>query len=66
MRISGVADSTTLGAAVYSMRLWMNPDRMAGLNLTASDVINAIKQQNVQVSRTWKHFGRVQPMVHAL
>ncbi|HCE44561.1 MAG TPA: hydrophobe/amphiphile efflux-1 family RND transporter [Lentisphaeria bacterium] len=50
MRISGVADSTTLGAAVYSMRLWMNPDRMASLGLTASDVINTIKQQNVQVS----------------
>ncbi|MFA6292217.1 MAG: efflux RND transporter permease subunit, partial [Victivallales bacterium] len=50
MRISGIADSTTLGAAVYSMRLWLNPDRMASLNLTASDVINTIKQQNVQVS----------------
>jgi HAE1 family hydrophobic/amphiphilic exporter-1 len=50
MRISGVADSSTLGAAVYSMRLWLNPDRMASMNLTASDIINTVKQQNVQVS----------------
>ncbi|HBC88016.1 MAG TPA: hydrophobe/amphiphile efflux-1 family RND transporter [Lentisphaeria bacterium] len=50
MRINGVGDSTTLGAAVYSMRLWLNPDRMSSLGLTASDVINTIKQQNVQVS----------------
>ena len=50
MRISGVGDSSTLGAAVYSMRIWLNPDRMAGLGISASDVINTVKQQNVQVS----------------
>ncbi len=50
MRISGVGDTSTLGAASYSMRLWLNPDKMAAIGLTASDVINTIKQQNVQVS----------------
>ncbi|MCX6985847.1 MAG: multidrug efflux RND transporter permease subunit, partial [Lentisphaerae bacterium] len=50
MRIGGVGDSSTLGAAVYSMRIWLNPDRMAGLGISASDVINTVKQQNVQVS----------------
>ncbi len=50
MRISGVGDSSTLGAAIYSMRVWLNPDRMASLGITASDVINTVKQQNVQVS----------------
>ncbi len=50
MRISGVGDTFTLGAASYSMRVWLNPDRMSGLGITAADVISKIKEQNVQVS----------------
>lgn len=50
MRIPGVGDTYILGAANYSMRIWLNPDKMANLGLSVSDIIEAIKEQNVQVS----------------
>ena len=50
MRISGVGDANILGAANYSMRIWLDPDRMANLSMTVDDVINAIKNQNIQVA----------------
>ena len=46
-RVAGVGDVTVFGAD-YSMRVWLNPDRLAELNLTVSDVIQSIKEQNVQ------------------
>lgn len=49
-RVSGVASVDILGARDYSMRVWLQPDRMTSLGLTASDVIAAIRDQNVQVS----------------
>ncbi|MFQ5626113.1 MAG: efflux RND transporter permease subunit, partial [Methyloligellaceae bacterium] len=49
-RVSGVASVDILGARDYSMRVWLQPDRMTSLGLTASDVIKAIRDQNVQVS----------------
>lgn len=49
-RISGVGDTAILGGANYSMRIWLNPDLMANLNLSITDVIDAIKQQNAQSS----------------
>jgi HAE1 family hydrophobic/amphiphilic exporter-1 len=49
-RVPGVASVDILGARDYAMRVWLQPDRMTGLGLTASDVINAIRDQNVQVS----------------
>jgi len=49
-RITGVGDTSVLGAADYSMRMWLNPDKMADMNLSVTDIINSIKQQNVQVS----------------
>jgi HAE1 family hydrophobic/amphiphilic exporter-1 len=49
-RIDGVADVTIFGERKYSMRLWLDPDRLASRNLTASDVINALRDQNVQVA----------------
>ena len=47
-RLPGVADVTIFGARDYSMRIWLRPDRMAQLGLTASDVAAAIRAQNAQ------------------
>jgi multidrug efflux pump len=49
-RLEGVGDVTFLGQQDYSMRAWLDPIRMAGKNLTAGDVIAALKEQNVQVA----------------
>ncbi|WP_237065995.1 efflux RND transporter permease subunit [Microbulbifer guangxiensis] len=49
-RINGVSEVNILGAQDYAMRIWLNPDRMAALNVTAQDVIQAIRAQNVQVA----------------
>jgi multidrug efflux pump len=49
-RVPGVASVSILGARDYGMRVWLNPDRLTSLGLTASDVIVAIRDQNVQVS----------------
>ncbi len=49
-RIPGVADVGTFGAGRYSMRLWLDPVRMAGRGLTAPDVVNALSEQNVEVA----------------
>jgi hydrophobe/amphiphile efflux-1 (HAE1) family protein len=38
------------GAGEYSMRIWLDPDRLAALQLTATDVVRAIREQNVQVA----------------
>jgi len=47
-RIPGVADATIFGARDYSMRVWMRPDKMAQLGVTATDVASAIRAQNNQ------------------
>ncbi len=49
-RLPGVGDIVVFGARDYSMRLWLNPEQIAARNLTASDVVNAIRDQNVQVA----------------
>lgn len=49
-RLPGVAGIGYLGQRDYSMRIWLDPDRLAAKNLTAADVVNAISQQNVQVA----------------
>ncbi|HXD88666.1 MAG TPA: efflux RND transporter permease subunit, partial [Urbifossiella sp.] len=49
-RLPGVAGVGYLGQRDYSMRAWLDPDKLAALNLTATDVVNAIAQQNVQVA----------------
>ena len=46
----GVGDAKQLGGQDYAMRVWMKTDRMSGLDLTASDVIEAIKAQNTQAA----------------
>ncbi len=49
-RLNGVGDITYLGQRDYSMRLWLDPEKMQARSLTASDVITAIQQQNTQVA----------------
>jgi hydrophobic/amphiphilic exporter-1 (mainly G- bacteria), HAE1 family len=49
-RIPGVADVVIFGERKYSMRLWLDPVRMAGRGLTAPDVVNALGEQNVEVA----------------
>src|SRR4029453_2530569 len=49
-RLPGVAGITYLGQRDYSLRAWLNPDKLAALNLSEMDVIPAISQQNVQVA----------------
>lgn len=48
-RVSGVGDVTTFGGQ-YAMRVWLDPDKLHKYDLTPSDVVNAIKSQNVQVA----------------
>jgi multidrug efflux pump len=55
-RVPGVGDVGQFGQLDYSMRVWVDPDRLAALNLTAADVANALREQNVQVAAG--HFGQ--------
>ncbi len=49
-KIEGVGDVQLFGSGDYAMRVWLNPEKIAERNLTADDVVNAIRQQNVQVA----------------
>jgi multidrug efflux pump len=49
-RISGVGSVQIFGAGEYSMRVWLDPDRLAARQLTATDVVRAIREQNLQVA----------------
>ncbi|HLJ95579.1 MAG TPA: multidrug efflux RND transporter permease subunit [Gemmataceae bacterium] len=49
-RVDGVGDVGQFGQQDYSMRLWVDPERLAELNLTAADVANAVREQNKQVA----------------
>src|SRR5213593_3279253 len=49
-RIPGAGDVEVFGSGDYAMRVWLNPDKIAAQNLMASDVVNAIREQNVQVA----------------
>ncbi len=49
-RVPGVASVDILGARDYGMRIWLDPDRLTGLSLTSSDIIAAIREQNLQAS----------------
>ncbi len=49
-RIPGAGDVRVFGSGDYAMRLWLNPDQLAARNLTASDVVTAVREQNVQIA----------------
>jgi hydrophobe/amphiphile efflux-1 (HAE1) family protein len=50
LRLDGIGDIQIFGARDYSMRLWLDPDRIANLGLTAGDVVAAIRAQNLQIT----------------
>ena len=50
LRLDGVGDITIFGERQYSLRVWLDPEKLAGFGLTAGDVVRAIQEQNVQVS----------------
>jgi multidrug efflux pump len=49
-RLPGVGDCTIFGARDYSMRIWIDPNKASARNLTASDIVAAIRRQNVEVA----------------
>jgi HAE1 family hydrophobic/amphiphilic exporter-1 len=49
-RIEGVGRADVLTDLEYAMRIWMDPERMAGLGIAPSDVIGAVREQNIEVS----------------
>ena len=49
-RLPGVGDVSFMGQRDYSMRIWLDPEEMSARNLTSSDIVTAIEQQNVQVA----------------
>src|SRR6202008_4227979 len=50
LRRDGVGDIQIFGARDYSMRLWLNPDKISNLGMTAGDVLTAIRAQNLQIA----------------
>jgi multidrug efflux pump len=55
-RVDGVGDCQQFGQQDYSMRIWLDPDKLAAMNMTASDVTNALRQENRQFAAG--HFGQ--------
>src|SRR5437868_8355808 len=49
-RLNGVGQVNLLGQQDYSMRVWLDPDKLASRNLTADDVVKVVREQNVQVA----------------
>jgi len=49
-RVDGIASANIIGEAAYSMRLWLDPDRMANLGLSVIDIHAALREQNIQVA----------------
>ena len=49
-RVAGVGKADILNNLSYAMRIWMDPDKMAGLGITPGDLINAVREQNLEVS----------------
>jgi hydrophobe/amphiphile efflux-1 (HAE1) family protein len=50
LRLDGIGDIQIFGARDYSMRLWLDPDKLANLGMTSSDVVAAIRAQNLQIT----------------
>ena len=49
-RVPGVGDVGIFGERRYAMRIWLDPERLAKLGLTAADVVAAVREQNVQIA----------------
>jgi multidrug efflux pump len=55
-RVDGVGDVNQFGSMDYSMRVWVDPDKLATLGIAASDVANALREENMQFAAG--HFGQ--------
>lgn len=49
-RIKGIGDIQIFGAAEYAMRIWLDPDKIATLDITAAEIVAALRAQNVQIA----------------
>ena len=49
-RVPGVSKANIIGGMDYSMRLWLDPNKMAALSITVTDVMQAVQEQNIQVA----------------
>ncbi len=49
-RINGVADANSLGGQDFTMRIWLDPEKLSARNLTAGDVTRALREQNLQIA----------------
>ena len=49
-RVDGVSSADVMGGDVYSMRIWLDPVRLAGLELSTSDIASAVESQNIQAA----------------
>ncbi|MES2984608.1 MAG: efflux RND transporter permease subunit [Pseudomonadota bacterium] len=49
-RLQGIGQVALFGSGDYAMRLWLNPPKMAARNLSATDVVNAVREQNIQIA----------------
>ena len=49
-RLPGISEVLMFGQRDYSMRIWLDPDKLATRNMTAGDVVAALREQNLQVA----------------
>jgi len=49
-RVDGISEASIMGEAAYSVRIWLDPQKMAGLKVTPNDVKAALQEQNIQVA----------------
>ena len=66
-RVPGIASVTVFGAGQYAMRIWVNPDKLAKLNITVPEIVNAINAQNTvnpagQISGSLSQKARILPI----
>ena len=50
LRLDGIGDIQLFGAREYSMRVWLDPNRLAAYQLTTADIVRALQEQNIQVA----------------
>ncbi|WP_118135623.1 efflux RND transporter permease subunit [Oceanicella sp. SM1341] len=50
MRLEGVGDLTIFGEREYALRIWLDPEKLAAYGMTSGDVVQSLREQNVQVS----------------
>ncbi|MGO8658697.1 efflux RND transporter permease subunit, partial [Rhizobium ruizarguesonis] len=50
VRLDGVGDVQIFGERQYSMRIWLDPEKLSAYGMTSDDVVSALRDQNVQVS----------------